>query len=450
MKSSRKGNEEIVKRLKRLTITIASITGLLFAAFTVPGAALPANAATAPTPAATYGCVVGSSRTLEYVYTVESNFISLLNGNGGECPSGFAVAIGKSEPANSPVPAAGPAYGCVENPNRTLEDVYTNEGNFSTFLSSNGGSCPNGGFAVNMGASGIPASGSVPAAGPAWGCVQSPNRTQQYIYTSESNYETFLTGSGGSCPNSGFEDGIGATYSCTSNITSAPVDFGQCGPYNDLSATGNQYVANDAWNAANGLATQKIQANSMADWQVNIMGSADNPELPSVITYPDASVTLGTMQPYTAYNNLTSSWEEVNTGVTSSQGWESAYDIWLGGAPGASGVQEIMVWTYNNNEGPAGQDTKLSWSDPTTGQTYEVWASAGNATVSLVPKTNLSSGSVNLLDMFQWLAQNNYLNTNPSTGQALGIYAIDYGWEVRTTAGETDTFTIDNYTLDAS
>ena len=73
--------------------------------------------------------------------------------------------------------------------------------------------------------------------------------------------------------------------------------------------------------------------------------------------------------------------------------FEDAYDIWLNGTAGAGG-DEVMIWTDNHGEYPAGSPVTTATFD---GQSYTVWK-GNNGPVSFVRNSNVGSGSVNLLE----------------------------------------------------
>jgi hypothetical protein len=81
------------------------------------GSGLMAFAATAPSPSNLYGCVDGSNRVLEHVFTIQANFENYLNSHNGSCPNGFPVSILTAQ-SPTPIPTPTPsqtsaAFSCV-------------------------------------------------------------------------------------------------------------------------------------------------------------------------------------------------------------------------------------------------------------------------------------------------------------------------------------------------
>jgi hypothetical protein len=237
-------------------------------------------------------------------------------------------------------------------------------------------------------------------------------------------------------------------YSCT--ISTLRGVCPASGTYADSIQGGDHQAAvvtQDAWNPTSALLSQTLSASSMSHWQVHADLSAGNT---AVLSYPDAQDTLtdasGNPTPLSDFASLTSTYATQMPSDTGTAGpaddYEAAYDIWLG-HNAANYSQEIMVWTDNHNQTPAGSDTGKTWTDPSTGVAYEVWANSGNNPVTLVRKSNTTSGSVDLLSLFNWLHSAGYSTET-------GVNQIDYGFELCSTSGHTEAFTVTGYTLDAT
>jgi len=480
------------KRFLAFLAAVAMITvGLL-------GVTRPAFAFTDPPVGTIWGCVIGSSNTLEDVYTVQANYDTFLAANSNKCPSsGKEIAIGQAVTQTGSDPVPGAAWACNVGSDRTVQNVYTTLSAFESFLTSNDG-CPSSGFIMALGPAGMPAvsnygSGdwNIPTGSPIWGCTE--DRTQEYVYTVEANYNTFITGQGGVCPggSAAFADAAGYTYTCGENITSG--DFTECGESAasgkvDLNApsgvTSSYSVDNDAWGCAIGEPNtyQDLNAASMQAWQVNANttsessggGVCDGTD-DWVVSYPDASVTFsGGEVPVSYYSALNSSWTETN-GTTAGT-WESAYDIWLGGAPGSNengSLEEVMIWTDVDGPKPSGCEygtsgcagtSPVTWTDSANSTTYDLYVSCTTTctsgandftTVTWYPTTNKASSGANLLGALDALDSDGFMNTGDTCGSGgasacawtSGLYQIDYGWEFQTLSDTDVPFTMNNYTL---
>lgn len=248
----------------------------------------------------------------------------------------------------------------------------------------------------------------------------------------------------------------GTDFSCV--VTSARVGCPASGGYDrdlNMGSTQAAYVVQDEWNSTSALQRQQIDANSMSDWRVKANLAAGNT---AVLSYPDAQDTVTNTGdkpvPLASYTAITSTFSvTMPSSPGASDDYEAAYDIWLGDSGKTSWTkdQEIMIWTDNHGQTPAGRDTGKTWTDPSTGDRYEIWVNPGStsvgsaaSTLTLVSRTNRASGSVDLLDVFKWLRSAGYTMPNA------GIDQIDYGFELCSTSGVTETFAVNRYTLDAA
>jgi hypothetical protein len=222
------------------------------------------------------------------------------------------------------------------------------------------------------------------------------------------------------------------------------------GAYSDGVRAGNYQAAlvvQDVWNPSSALKSQVLSASSMADWQVKANLSAGNT---AVLSYPDAQDTVTNPSnnpvPLASFATRSSTYAAQRPSETGTAGpsddYEAAYDIWLG-RNGANYDQEIMVWTDTRRQVPAGSDTRKTWTDPSTGVAYEIWDSSGHNPVTLVRKSNATSGSVNLRSLFSWLQSAGYTTET-------GVNQIDFGFELCSTSGQAETFTVTDYSLDAT
>ena len=238
------------------------------------------------------------------------------------------------------------------------------------------------------------------------------------------------------------------SFSCTtSNLSGGCPASGTYGTSIDGGSNQAAYVIQDAWNPAFALISQTVSANNMSDWQVKADMAAGNR---AVLSYPDAQDTVTDTSdnpvPFGDYASIISTFatqmpSDVGT-AGAADDYEAAYDLWLG-HDGANYDQEIMVWTDDHNQVPAGSDTGATWTDPLTGVVYEIWAGNNDDPVTLVAKSNMTMGAVDLSSLFSWLRSNGYSDET-------GINQLDFGFELCSTSGRTETFDVTDYTLDAT
>lgn len=193
-------------------------------------------------------------------------------------------------------------------------------------------------------------------------------------------------------------------------------------PWNDPAMPPNSYT---------------LYANSHSDWEMVANQAACPTRDCAVEAYESAqfnydntpgSEEISGIRYMTSYFNQT-----MPTGNLATNGFdaEAAYDIWLDNY----GI-EVMIWVDNQGQTPAGQ---VIGTASLNGQRYLVYNS-GN-TYSFVISRNETSGTVNILAAFDWLTAGGYVPANSYLTQ------FNFGWEVASTAGKTDTFQVHNLRL---
>ena len=220
---------------------------------------------------------------------------------------------------------------------------------------------------------------------------------------------------------------------------------GTCGSYRDPDITAadgyNTDIANNMWGCGSVqpgqpgayCGRQTVTSYGPGDWSVTSDQKAGNT---GVLTYPDVAqvftLASDTDPPISGFSAITSSFTEAMN-ATSGTDAEAAYDIWLNNGSGPA--LEIMIWVDNHGQTPAGDD---KGSVVIGGTTYELWSADG--TVSFV-RSNEQSGTVDILAVLHWLQSNGYASSTADLGQ------VDFGWEICSTAGVPETFTVSSYTL---
>jgi hypothetical protein len=215
---------------------------------------------------------------------------------------------------------------------------------------------------------------------------------------------------------------------------------GSCGPYSYAGITGGNQtsVIQDVWNPIDG-ASQTLTAYNPGNWSASASMPAGNT---AVVSYPDTqqiyTTNANAPDPLSSFSSITSSFTGSDPDGAGSD-YEAAYDIWAG--TGTSDyAQEIMIWTDNHGQRPAGSQLQTV---TIAGVSYQVWStgkagSTGNP-VTLVTGSNETSGTVNVLADLDWLEANGYMPAGS------GLNQIDYGWEICSTGGVPETFTLSQY-----
>lgn len=193
-------------------------------------------------------------------------------------------------------------------------------------------------------------------------------------------------------------------------------------PWNDPAMPPNSYT---------------LYANSHSDWKVVANQATCATNGCAVEAYESAQYNYNNTSGEQEISDITHMVSHFNetmpTGNLSTNGFdaEAAYDIWLDNY----GI-EVMIWVDNQGQTPAG--SVIGTAD-LTGKKSTVYKS-GN-TYSFVLNKNETHGEVNILAALDWLTSNNYIATSSYMTQ------FNFGWEICSTDGKTDTFTMHGLNL---
>ncbi len=227
-----------------------------------------------------------------------------------------------------------------------------------------------------------------------------------------------------------------------SNGTLGPYDY----PYITNSNGYNTYVGNNMWAAGGTGMTQTLTAVGPGHWQVAARAPAQNT---GVLSYPNTQQLFSDWggggwngsgaqadTPIRGLAELTSTFAEnmnANRGTVA----EAAYDIWLSGT---SGPDEIMIWVDNANRGTGGSDR--IGAATFGGQKWTLLQYQGGEIIWSL-NANEQSGTVDILAMLRNLQSRGLASSGAAIGQ------IDFGFEICSTGGTPETFSVSHYTLTA-
>lgn len=249
----------------------------------------------------------------------------------------------------------------------------------------------------------------------------------------------------------GMAVGLTATPAFAATCTTSSASGG-CSYTNDPSiyndGNNSEVVQQDVFSQPAGWA-QTLTANSMSSWKVTATEPAGHT---AVVSYPNSQVTMtlptGTGDPVSDFGpNFTSSYNDTFPSG-SGQDYEWAYDLWLSSGPSWQKDQEIMLWTGNHGQRPAGNDLGKTWTDK-FGVTWEIWASTGSntasstyQTISLVRSSPATSGTIDVSGLFNFLTSNGYSNAS-----GLNVDQFDYGLEICSTGGAALDYVLNSYDM---
>jgi hypothetical protein len=249
-----------------------------------------------------------------------------------------------------------------------------------------------------------------------------------------------------------------ALAGCSGTATASDVI---CGPYTDkgivMSNGFNTYDETNCWShpgCGYHLAAPRRTAASAAPWSVTTTEQAGNTAVRSgPQEQQQTNDWCGTGwggcprsadTPLSALKTLRSGYAETfphNTGTDA----QAAYDLWFSNAA----HNEVMVWVDNVNRGTGGArvDAHATFAkQPWTLMNYGneiIWA-LGKPGAFAQQKT----GTVHLLSLLRWLQHHALPGQSATILPAdARLSIVDFGWEICSTGGRAETFTVNRYWL---
>jgi hypothetical protein len=204
---------------------------------------------------------------------------------------------------------------------------------------------------------------------------------------------------------------------------------------------GGFIIHNNMWNTSGYRVSETVEACSYHSW--NVIATADNSSGDGAVkTYPNVhkdyhNWSTGNEPQLSNYPILSSSFAAAgpNTGI-----YNIAYDIWLNGVGNGGGSnREVMIWTDNQAQRPAGSVVATGLG--IGGQTWTLWATGDNHILSFVAGKDMAAGTVNIRAMLDYLISHARVPANSTLGQ------IDYGVEIVSTNGAPGTFRFTGFSL---
>lgn len=223
--------------------------------------------------------------------------------------------------------------------------------------------------------------------------------------------------------------------------------LGECGPYSYPQITGsdgtNTFVGNDVWAPKPGWA-QTMYSMNPGSWHVIANMPAGNT---AVISFPNTGQYYHEA-PLASFSSLYSSFSE-NLNVNPNPGsvGEAAYDMWFNAYADEVMIQHDFLGDTlrprcDAYEGLVQATVSFGGSHGVPVQAWNLCVFGAEKIWQLATGTNISSSSVDILAMVQWLEQHGYMTTTNST-----ITAIGYGFEICSTGGLNQTWEVTGYSI---
>lgn len=202
---------------------------------------------------------------------------------------------------------------------------------------------------------------------------------------------------------------------------------------------GRYIVHNNGWNAGGYNVHQRIFVCSKGNWRVRARmnnRSGDG----AVKTYPNV---------HRDWHNWSTGHEPRLRTFRKIRAWHAhrtpragrynaAYDVWLNGVPGR---HELMIWTKNRKQRPAGRIRARNVN--LGGRQWTIWATSRRHAgyIAYVPERNYRSGRTGVLGIIRNAKRRGLLSRRVTVGQ------IGYGFEIVSTRNEIRRFKVDRFRM---
>ena len=245
----------------------------------------------------------------------------------------------------------------------------------------------------------------------------------------------------GTTTGTGVTTGTGTTMRCVTSTAK-----GSCGPYRypAITTAGQNpgpTVGQNVWNPVPGW-SQTLTATDPGNWYATANIPAGNT---SVVSFPNTGQNIewvnGAPPPLSSYKSIYSSFSE-NMHGTSSTDAEAAYDIWLN-----NWKNEVMIQhDFSALRPRCGTIEATASFGGSGGVPVQSWklCQFGSELIWQLVGRNEQSGSVDILAMLTWLARHGYV------AQRSGLTALGYGFEICSTGGRPETFSVSRFSITAS
>ena len=157
----------------------------------------------------------------------------------------------------------------------------------------------------------------------------------------------------------------------------------------------------------------------------------------AVLTYPAMQDNFNSTPTLSSFTSIIATFEETSPHVGD---YEVAFDCWFNQTKTTS--NELMIWVDNYNQTPGGRQVASNVS--LSGRTWDVYWSGSKTEgyIAYVANTNFTSGTVDLLAIFNHAASQGYMPAATTSK----VNQLDFGIEVCSTNGQAaEVWTIEHY-----
>ena len=214
---------------------------------------------------------------------------------------------------------------------------------------------------------------------------------------------------------------------------------GACGPYLypaiAHSDGQNTFVGQDVWNPIPGF-SQTLHTTGPGNWYVTANMPAGNT---AVVSFPNIGQQYYYKNTLAGFSSIYSSFTENMNPASGTSAW-AAYDIWLN-----NWGNEVMIQHDFAHNGPCPAVATATFGG-SGGVPVQQWnlCKYGSELIWKLTGGNEQSGRVDILAMLSWLVNHGYLP------KGSGLTDISYGFEICSTGGKPETFTVSKFSISAA
>jgi len=198
---------------------------------------------------------------------------------------------------------------------------------------------------------------------------------------------------------------------------------------------GSYYLYDNQWNcgagSGNNCGPESAYGCTNSNGTVSWVATSNQPTgNTAVLTYPAMQDNFNNPL-LSSFSAISATFEETSPHVGD---YEVAWDCWFNDQ-----ANELMIWVDTYNQVPGG--SKVASNASIGGRTYNIYWDSSSGYIAFEATTNFTSGTVNLLQIFEYAVTNGWLSATSTVGQ------LSFGTEVCSTNDQTVTWTVSNYSI---
>ncbi|HEX3773371.1 MAG TPA: hypothetical protein VHV51_02845, partial [Polyangiaceae bacterium] len=185
-----------------------------------------------------------------------------------------------------------------------------------------------------------------------------------------------------------------------------------CSGSNTGCNVGDYYLYDNQWNCAgNHCGPESAYGCLNSDGSVSWVATSNQPTgNTAVLTYPAIQSNFDSKPKLSSFNSISATFSETSPQIGD---YEVAWDCWFN-----DNDNELMIWVDTYKQVPGGK--KVATAVMLGGHSYDVWYSPGSGTggyLAFYANQTISSGTIDLLELFKYAVTNNWLPASSVVNQ---------------------------------